>query len=689
MAAALVLATRVLAAPPDPTQDLPILDVPFLPQTEALCGGAAAAMVLRYWGERGIDAGDFASLVEPAAGGIRTGRLVADLERRGYRALAFAGTGALIRQHLAAGRPVIALIEDHPRVYHYVVLVAWPKGALLLHDPATAPFRVVPDPTFDTRWAATGHWSLLILPGAQPPATSGTLPTETDSTHEAVVSSAPGAWASLVAEGVQLGRAGDLDAAALRLQAATALWPDSAFAWRELAGTRFRQQRWPAAAMLARRAARLAPGDPHTWRLLGASSFLAGRINEALDAWNRVGEPRLDLTRIDGLGRTRFAVVADALGLDSGALLTARSFRRARRRLADLPTFASSRLDCRPLPGGVAEVEVRVLDRPLFLNGPADAAALAARALTERELALSLASPTGSGELWAAAWRWEEHRPSVRVAVSGPGVAGLPGMLKVEGFGEQQTYDAALVTAHTRTGDAIPQGTALHSGQTVREVRRGVGVAWGEWLDAKLRGETNLGLERWEGQGRPFLTMGLALDLRPVGDALSLRLETARWLVLGRGQPFSIGAAGAVWRPAVPGLRHTVVEARAGYRAASAEAPPTLGPGAGTGRGRPELLRAHPLLAAGIVRGPAFGRSLWNAGLEFGYRPWQLGLLRAGLACFVDAARAGDQSPAQVDAGVGIRLAGFGPDGELALNAARGLRDGAAALSLVWRTRRG
>ncbi len=31
------------------------LDVPYLPQTDALCGGAAAAMVFRYWGDRHAD----------------------------------------------------------------------------------------------------------------------------------------------------------------------------------------------------------------------------------------------------------------------------------------------------------------------------------------------------------------------------------------------------------------------------------------------------------------------------------------------------------------------------------------------------------------------------------------------------------------------------------------------------------
>ena len=37
-------------------QSLTVLDVPFIAQSELLCGGAAAAMVMRYWGERGVDA---------------------------------------------------------------------------------------------------------------------------------------------------------------------------------------------------------------------------------------------------------------------------------------------------------------------------------------------------------------------------------------------------------------------------------------------------------------------------------------------------------------------------------------------------------------------------------------------------------------------------------------------------------
>ena len=40
------------------------IDVPYLPQTDALCGGAAAAMVFRYWGEGHADAQEFAVVRE-------------------------------------------------------------------------------------------------------------------------------------------------------------------------------------------------------------------------------------------------------------------------------------------------------------------------------------------------------------------------------------------------------------------------------------------------------------------------------------------------------------------------------------------------------------------------------------------------------------------------------------------------
>src|SRR5215211_2184393 len=91
---------------------LSLLDVPFISQSEALCGGAAAAMVLRYWGERGLTAESFSHLVDRSAAGIRTDALLEDIRSRGWTAIALHGTEDAIDVELRRGRPVLTLIED-------------------------------------------------------------------------------------------------------------------------------------------------------------------------------------------------------------------------------------------------------------------------------------------------------------------------------------------------------------------------------------------------------------------------------------------------------------------------------------------------------------------------------------------------------------------------------------------------
>jgi len=69
-------------------------DVPYLAQTDALCGGAAAAMVFRYWGEVHADPREFAPIVDRRAGGIANGALVDAVRRRGWQAVELAGGSA-------------------------------------------------------------------------------------------------------------------------------------------------------------------------------------------------------------------------------------------------------------------------------------------------------------------------------------------------------------------------------------------------------------------------------------------------------------------------------------------------------------------------------------------------------------------------------------------------------------------
>ena len=167
VALVLVWAGLVRSAHAQPApQPLSILDVPFISQSEALCGGAAAAMILRYWGERGLDAESFAHLVDRSAGGIRTTRLIDDLRQRGWSATAVDGRPELIDAELARGRPVLTLIEDRPGTFHYVVIVAATHQAIVFHDPARAPLRVMERERFERRWSPAGRWMAVVVPAA-------------------------------------------------------------------------------------------------------------------------------------------------------------------------------------------------------------------------------------------------------------------------------------------------------------------------------------------------------------------------------------------------------------------------------------------------------------------------------------------------------------------------------------------
>jgi len=158
---AVVLATAavpVSSAPGQaPTSELHLLRVPYLPQSEALCGGAAIAMLMRFWGRTNIYAETFADLVDPAAAGIHGGDLVSALQSRGFDAQSIRGDPDQVRARLAARQPVVVLIEDRPNRFHYVVIVGWGGGRVIVHDPARAPFRILEEKAFLKVWAVSDN----------------------------------------------------------------------------------------------------------------------------------------------------------------------------------------------------------------------------------------------------------------------------------------------------------------------------------------------------------------------------------------------------------------------------------------------------------------------------------------------------------------------------------------------------
>ena len=220
------------------TAPLSLLDVPFISQSELLCGGAAAAMVLRYWGERGIDASAFESLVDRRAGGIRTGTLIDNLRSRGWSAVGLTGSSEALARELDGGRPPVTLIEDRPGTFHYIVVVGLTSRAVVFHDPARTPFRVMSRDEFDRRWASADRWMGIVVPDpsrqsvAAPPTRAAAADDSCD---------------GIVTRGILQAQSNDLDGAARTLTGALTCQGSL----RELAGVRLLQKQWTEVTDLA------------------------------------------------------------------------------------------------------------------------------------------------------------------------------------------------------------------------------------------------------------------------------------------------------------------------------------------------------------------------------------------------------------------------------------------------------
>lgn len=631
-----------------------LLDVPYLPQTVLLCGGAAAAMVMRYWGATGVYAETFADLVIAAEGGIRGDDLRGALQHRGWDARAFRGDAPLVRQQLSERHPVIALIEDRPGTFHYVVLVGWADGRVIAHDPARAPFQIYDEQRFMDAWSRSGHFTLLALPGART--------AEAIAPPPEAAAAARGPCDAMVDEGVRLAVAGDRRAGERVFDAAAIACPASAAPWRELAGLRVLERNWPGAARLAERAVALDPDDAHAWRIVATSRFLEGDGDGALAAWNAVGDPILDLVNVRGLDRTRYAVALEATGLEPQRVLSAAALARARRRLAELPSAQVARILYQPNEGGRAVVEATVLERPMLPTTMPAIAAIGVGALSERELRVVVASPSGGGETWTGAWRWQEGREALRVKFAAPGG---PGVVRgVELYRAEESFATA-------------------SG-TVAEERSGATLSVADWSARGTRWAVGAGLERWVSGDRAAV-FSADVQQRFDRDRLHLRGRTA--IRLGGIRTYGV-AAEADWRSS---LAHEgiVYMVRSTVETVGDGAPLSVWPGAGIGAAREPLLRAHPLLEGGAIAGGTLGRTVVTGGAE--WRWWRRaarGVLGVAPAAFVDVAKAERtrfpfSRDAQVDVGAGLRIAIPGA-GVIRLDVARGLRDGAVAWSLGW-----
>lgn len=657
-------AVALAQPPPSGPQPPPaVLEVPYLPQSVLLCGGAALAMVERWWGRRGVYAEDFASLVQPAKGGILTTDLARAARARGWDAWDGPGTPELVRQSLDLGAPVVALIQVAPDRYHYVVVIGWNGDQVVFHDPAGAPHTALREDTFMTRWTGANQWAMVARPLPTVPAVAGA-----DSTAPARLDSMPcSPWIDRALDAVATGQ---LDDAMHVLETARAACPEEPLVLREMAGVRFKQGRHPDAIQLVTDYLALAPGDEHGWQLLAASRYLSGDPDGALGAWNRLGRPVIDLVRIDGARATRFREIADAMSVPHGTVLTPSRLALARRRVSDVPALRWAAVEYQPVPGGIVEVKAAVGERPRLEPLWRLAAAGAIRAVAQNEVGLEIATPTGAGELWSAGWRWQYARPRGFLHLALPADLGLPGVIGIGGAVEQ--YRFVLDTAQ---------------GEVFEESRRSASAGFGTWVTAGVRPSAALRFERWSGDRR-YAVASANVEVRSRDDRFVLTATGGHALALSTHPSYTRASLGAIWASSL-GLGRTAWSTRLGADWASAAAPVGTWPVAAGNLSWAIPLRADPVTGRGLLPGRSVGRTIVHGGLAGDQPVYRAGLFVLAAGVFLDGAQiseAADGSPGRfyLDAGAGLRIGiADGQLGVLRIDLAKGLLEaGRSALTV-------
>jgi ABC-type bacteriocin/lantibiotic exporter with double-glycine peptidase domain len=141
-----------------------LLPVPFVPQQKDTCAAAALSMVMTYWDVPTSHDEIAGKLVSTELKGIAGSRLRDFARERGFQAIAYEGDEQNLREYVGKGRPLIVAWKVGKNRYHDVVVVGFQGDDVVVNDPDAGPARAVSKESFEKRWAAAGHWTLLVLP---------------------------------------------------------------------------------------------------------------------------------------------------------------------------------------------------------------------------------------------------------------------------------------------------------------------------------------------------------------------------------------------------------------------------------------------------------------------------------------------------------------------------------------------
>ena len=331
--------------------------------------------------------------------------------------------------------------------------------------------------------------------------------------------------------------------------------------------------------------------DPQTTRRLSpaaADRYLDGDVEGALRAWNAHGRPTTSCVRVFGAHHIDPALIAAFTGLTPGAPLTSDRLIRARRRLRQLPLSVGTLVKYAPVDRSSARVDVDLAERDVFPAGLVPAGVVVTSAVATQELTVDAASPTGHGEDVSTAIRWEPNWHRVLLGANLPVAGRLGGVATVGARWERQLYTPA-------------------PGIRTTLERRSINIGLSTWSRSWLWWHAAAGGDRMG--GATYGSLEAAVDGRLLQDRVALQAEAGAWQGRARSAHFERAVGRLSFRSTTRENAPTWLGS-VGLGMATDRAPYQVWVSAGTRTSTDALLRAHPLVRDGAVRGRALGRRL-------------------------------------------------------------------------------
>lgn len=145
-----------------------LLDVPFFPQPEGLCGPSSLASVLHFWKKTTSVEEIKEAIYLPQLNGTLGIDLTRFARGEGFLAHSFTGSLAQLRERLAEGIPLIAFLNLGNRLFpagHFIVVtgIDEKREEVIAHSGSEAN-KPIPYQTFLAAWKKTDYWTLQVLP---------------------------------------------------------------------------------------------------------------------------------------------------------------------------------------------------------------------------------------------------------------------------------------------------------------------------------------------------------------------------------------------------------------------------------------------------------------------------------------------------------------------------------------------